>query len=86
MGNLFRTIGELARCDGILIVGCRDCGRGAIKNAFEVRNLGMPERDIDSLRFKCSACGSRRTLSYAYLPATHEALDKAVNGELIFEG
>lgn len=85
MGDLFRTIGELVRCDGVLIIACRECGRGAVKNAYEVRNLGIPDRYIDGLRFKCSGCGSRKTFSYAYLPATHTSLDKALNGDLLFD-
>jgi len=83
MGNLFKTIGELARADGFLIVSCRRCKRSAVKDPWEIKNSGIPERYIDSLRFKCR-CGSRDTLSYACLPATHEALEKAINGELDF--
>lgn len=86
MANLFRTLGELARCKGILIVHCRDCGRGAIKDAADLAHSGVPERHIDSLRYKCAACGSRRTLAYPYLPATHEALERAVHGELELSG
>lgn len=82
MGQLFRTLGELARCDGILIVICKDCGRGGIKNACDIRNSGIPHRYIDSLRYRCTDCGSRATLAYPYIPATHAVLERAVHGEL----
>jgi hypothetical protein len=83
--NLFKTVGQLTRSKGILVISCKECEHGAIKSAHKIRYGLEKERYIDSLRFKCTQCGSRNTLSFAYIPATSEAIETVINFELDFQ-
>ena len=82
MDWLCKTIGRLAQCDGFMLVVCRKCKRMSIRNPRDPGIIGLYERDLASLRYKCSECGERAGMVTPLIPATSTALAKVINGEL----
>ena len=83
MVDLCNTVEELARCDGILVIICQECGHGGLQPGHIVAYFhGKGKRRIDALRYKCGKCGSKKTFAKAYIPATHDAVSKIVQDEM----
>jgi hypothetical protein len=54
-----RTVYDLLRAEGALLVECRNCGRSAKVSALLMRDrLGLYGR-LDDARWRCTGCGDR---------------------------
>ena len=84
MVDMLKRVGELVRCDGVLIIGCLSCGHHSVMRAVDVLYRVSQDRYIDSLRFRCGQCKRRDTLARSYIPVTRQALETVINAELDF--
>ena len=77
MTGTIRNLGKAARHDMIVTVSCRTCRREAMFRAFDLMTLLGPNREIESLRFRCRDCGSRAhrvSVGEAFGPAPRSAV------------
>jgi hypothetical protein len=56
----YRRLSDLAHIGGTVQLECQQCRRRAWLAAHEIWQLLGCDRPLNQLRFRCSACGSRR--------------------------
>jgi ribosomal protein S27E len=73
--ELFKYPKHIKEFKGILKINCMDCGHYGVIYNHQIGE-GIADREITSLRFKCSNCDSRKTFAQGYLPANYDCIDK----------
>jgi hypothetical protein len=73
--ELFKYPKHIKEFKGILKVSCLDCGHYGVIYNHQIGD-GIADREIMSLRFKCSRCDSRKTFANGYLPANYDEIKR----------
>ena len=76
--ELFKYPKHIKEFKGILKINCMDCGHYGVIYNHQIGD-GLADREIMSLRFKCSHCDSRKTFAQGYLPANYDDIKAIIS-------